>query len=313
MSKENPKVSVIICAYTMERLNDIHEAVNSVLTQTLKPHEVILAVDHNEELYQKLKGELPSEVKMVLNNGKTGSAETRNVGIRSSAGDIVAFLDDDAISQEDWLEHLIENYRDPNVVAVGGHIVSVWSDGRPYWFPEELDWILGGTYKGYTEAQTQIRNLLWPNMSFKREVCNHIGFIRTEIGALGKKSRSGDETEFCMRIKHHLPNAIILHEPNAIVHHKVLPHQTSLKHLITRSYNEGFYKAELEKTSANLAQNPLSTESSYLRHLLLTAIPERLRYFYHKGSLSQAGAIMISTVVVGAGYVVGKFIGTARP
>jgi len=313
MNKENPKVSVIICAYTMERLKDIYEAVNSVLAQTSRPYEVILAVDHNQELYQKLKEELPSEVKIVLNNGKTGSAETRNLGIRSSAGDIVAFLDDDATAQEDWLEHLIQHYLDPNVIAVGGRIVSVWSNGRPYWFPEELDWIVGGTYKGYTEAQTQIRNLLWPNMSFKREVCSHIGFIRTEIGALGKKARSGDETEFCMRIRHHLPNAIILHEPSAIVHHKVLPHQTSLKHLITRSHNEGFYKAELEKTSADLSQNPLSTERSYLRRLLLTAIPERLRYFYQKGSLSQAGAIMISTVAVGAGYVVGKCIGIVRP
>ncbi|GAJ08666.1 unnamed protein product, partial [marine sediment metagenome] len=44
------KVSVVICAYTTERLQDIHEAVDSVRAQTLKPHEVILALDHNEEL-----------------------------------------------------------------------------------------------------------------------------------------------------------------------------------------------------------------------------------------------------------------------
>jgi len=46
----DPSVSVIICAYTEERLKDIHEAVDSVLAQTLKPHEVILAVDHNQGL-----------------------------------------------------------------------------------------------------------------------------------------------------------------------------------------------------------------------------------------------------------------------
>jgi len=41
----------------MECLKDIHEAVDSVLAQTLKPHEVIVAVDHNQELLHSLKSE----------------------------------------------------------------------------------------------------------------------------------------------------------------------------------------------------------------------------------------------------------------
>ena len=62
-------VSVIICGYTTERLKDIHEAVDSVLRQTLKPQEVIVAVDHNEELFQRLEAELPPEVKVVISKG----------------------------------------------------------------------------------------------------------------------------------------------------------------------------------------------------------------------------------------------------
>ena len=57
-----PRVSVVICAYTMERLPHIHEAVDSVLRQTLPPHEVVLAVDHNHELFQKLGAELGERV-----------------------------------------------------------------------------------------------------------------------------------------------------------------------------------------------------------------------------------------------------------
>ena len=300
------KVSVVICAYTIERLHDIHEAVASVLAQSLKPYEVIVSVDHNEELCHRLKQELPPEVKVVLNKGVRGSAEARNAGIRFSTGDIAAFIDDDAIAGKDWLGHLMQHYQDPSVIAVGGRIVSVWRDGRPRWFPEELDWIVGGTYKGYIEAQTRIRNLLWPNMSFRREVCNRIGFIRTDLGALGKTARAGDETEFCMRISHHIPSAIILHEPNAIVYHKALPHQTTLKHLILRSFNDGKYKGRSITMYSDLSQNPLSTERSYLRYLLFTAIPQRLRYFYRKGNLSQVGAIMLSIAVTGVGYMTGK-------
>ena len=98
MMDSNEKVSVIICAYSMERLRDIHEAVDSVLSQTLKPHEVIIAVDHNKELFHRLESEIPTEVKLVLNEGAHGLSETRNVGIRYSSGEIVAFTDDDAVA-----------------------------------------------------------------------------------------------------------------------------------------------------------------------------------------------------------------------
>ena len=94
MGKKNLEVSVIICTYTMERLGDIQETVESVLTQTLQPCEVIIAVDNNEQLYQRLKTELSSKVKVVLNQDTQGLSETRNVGIRASAGNIIAFIDD---------------------------------------------------------------------------------------------------------------------------------------------------------------------------------------------------------------------------
>ena len=79
MDKENLEISVIICAYTMERPTDIHEAVNSVLNQTVKPREVILPIDNNEELFESLQSLVHtsksrartqnSELKVVLNTG----------------------------------------------------------------------------------------------------------------------------------------------------------------------------------------------------------------------------------------------------
>ena len=306
MSEENPKVSVIICAYTMERLNDIHEAVNSVLTQTLKPHEVILAVDHNEELRDKLQNKLPQEVKLILNDGNNrGAVATDNVGIANSSGDFIAFIDDDAIAEKGWLENLVKHYNDPTIVAVGGKLVSVWDEARPSWFPEELDWIVGGTYKGHPEIQTQVRNLILCNMSVKKQVFKAVGIFATELGR-SKNWGTGAESEFFLRMKQQQADAIILYEPDAIVYHKVPPKRTSLKYVVLRSYNEGFHKAKIEKTSADLSQNPLSMEYTYLRYLLITAIPKRLKGFYKRGSLSQAGVIMISIAATGTGYLIGK-------
>ena len=311
MGKPGLKVTVIICCYTTERLKDIHEAVDSIMAQTLKPDEIIISVDHNEELYQKLKTGLPSKVKVVLNRGIRGSAETRNTGIRSAEGDIVAFIDDDATAKENWLEELIKPYNDDDVLVSGGHIISIWEKGRPLWFPEELDWIVGGTYKGYTETQTQIRNVHWPNMSFRRRVCDKVGYVRTDIGAIGNVARSGDETELCMRISHHISGARIAYCPEAIVYHKALPSHSSLIAAIKRSFREGRYKSINNKDFASLAKQPFSAENSYLKYLLLKSIPQRIMGFYQKGRLFQAGTIIICIIATGTGYFVG-FAGKAR-
>lgn len=374
------KVSVIICCYTMERLNDIYEAVGSVLNQTLKPHEVILAIDHNEELYQKLaespnlNESKPISIKLVLNTGAQGLSETRNVGIRASSGDIVAFIDDDAIAEPDWLENLAKpfshqsaarsqshqtnDYRpstaDYRVVAVGGRAIPLWLSGsRPTWFPEELDWIVGCTYKGLplsyslqspvTGQQSStpldyrlstVRNVPGCNMAFRKEVFEQAGFFRSEMGGIKETPRGGEEAELCLRIKHKIPDSLILYQPNAVIHHKVPSWRLNLRYLTQRSFNEGFYKAKVQKlhqptkksavgspqstvkipnsrlpTTDSRLSKALSTESSYLRYLLFTSIPERLRRFYRKGSFLQAGAIIISIVATGTGYLIGRIKG----
>ncbi|MCL0094962.1 glycosyltransferase [Dehalococcoidia bacterium] len=308
MDKENPKVSVIICAYTMERLRDIHEAVDSVLAQTFKPYEVIVAVDHNKELFQRLKDSLPEQVKFVLNEGANGLSETRNVGIRASTGEITAFIDDDAVAEGDWLENLAKQFHDPKVVAVGGRAIPIWPSGRrPLWFAEELDWIVGCTYKGLPLNGNEIRNVPGCNMAFSKQAFEVAGLFGKNFGRVGD-SGVGEEADFCLRLKYKLPDALILYEPRAVIYHKVPPWRLALKYMVKRSFDEGVYKSKLKNLSLSVPQNQLSTESSYLRYLLFTAIPERLRCFWKEGSLLQVGAIVIGIAAVGMGYLMGSLL-----
>jgi glycosyltransferase involved in cell wall biosynthesis len=338
----------------MQRLNDIHEAMNSVLNQTLKPYEIVLAVDHNEELFERLQSSavqnestiLPCDssqqpqrtqstpqTKVVHNTGVRGLSQTRNIGIRAASGEMVAFIDDDAVAEPDWLENLAKPFQSlaPDVqcrvVAVGGRAMPLWLSGsRPSWFPAELDWIVGCTYKGLPvetlnlEPETlnlelgTIRNVPGCNMAFRREVFAMVGGFRSEMGGLGETPRGGEETNLCMRIKHQMPQALIVYRRDALIHHKVPSRRLKLKYVVRRSYNEGFYKSVVERLSPKPPQETprtqqmqaLSTENSYLRYLLFTSIPARLRYCYKKGSLSQVGAIIISVIATGTGYLSGR-------
>src|ERR1700756_170392 len=50
----------------------------------------------------------------------TNLAKSRNVGLAASRGDVIAFLDDDAIPEPDWLDRLAHAYADPGVGVAGG-------------------------------------------------------------------------------------------------------------------------------------------------------------------------------------------------
>jgi GT2 family glycosyltransferase len=323
----------------MERLNDIHEAVNSVMNQTLKPYEIVLSVDHNEELFESLQSSVISDrssipplgssqqtqqtqrtqstpqTKVVHNTGVLGVSETRSFGIRAASGDLIACMDDDAIAERNWLETIVASFsQDRPVAVIGGKCVLVWpKEKRPFWFPEELDWIVGGTYKGMpVSSNGEIRNVSSCNMLARKDIFEEVGFFNSRMGAVKGFLRGGEEAEFCLRVKETSPEKVILYDPRAIVHHKVHPHRLTLKYVAKRSFDEGFSKAKLEKLSAKStrptlsAQQTLSTESSYLRYILFSSIPGRLRCFYKKGSLSQLGAIIISMVATGVGYFIGR-------
>ena len=46
----------------------------------------------------------------------------RNLAISQAAGDVVAFIDDDAVPEAAWLNHLTKPFADPDVAAVGGYV-----------------------------------------------------------------------------------------------------------------------------------------------------------------------------------------------
>jgi glycosyltransferase involved in cell wall biosynthesis len=93
-------ISVIICAYTEDRWNDLVAAVESVRQQTLPPREIIIVIDHNPGLLKRVQEHLP-DVVAVENTETRGLRSARNSGIGVAQSQIIAFLDDDAVATPD--------------------------------------------------------------------------------------------------------------------------------------------------------------------------------------------------------------------
>jgi GT2 family glycosyltransferase len=274
--------------------------------QTVAPLETILVVDHKERLLARAREAFPDV--RVLENPRTGGASgARNTGIANAKGSIIAFVDDDARPEPDWVEQLLAAYDDPLVMAVGGVATPVWPERRPDHLPPELDWIVGCTYQGQPTARADVRNLWGCNMSVRREAFDRIGTFDEEIGRIGLIPLGCEETELCIRIAQARPGARIRHEPRSNVSHRVSPDRVTMRYLRRRSYYEGISKAVLSRRVGT--GDSLASESTYLTRVIPGAVLRELRHVGRGGGL-RAYAIALSVVSTVAGYAVGRVLGT---
>ena len=118
-------VSVIICAYTLERWLDLVAAVASLYQQTRQPGEIILVIDHNTQLFDMAK-KMFQGVTIAENQGARGLSGSRNTGIGLANSEYIVFLDDDAEAEPDWLERLLHYCTAPHVLGVGGTVLPRW-------------------------------------------------------------------------------------------------------------------------------------------------------------------------------------------
>ncbi|GGO65677.1 glycosyltransferase family 2 protein [Nonomuraea cavernae] len=301
--------SVVICVYTEDRWEDIREAVESVERQRRRPHELILVVDHNPDLHLKLKRAYP-QVIVVENTHEQGLSGGKNTGVAAATGEIVAFLDDDAVADPGWLEALEEGFQDPGVVGVGGRTDPLWaSRSRPRWFPYEFDWTVGCTYRGMPAVRAPIRNVMGGNAAFLREVVAEVGGFHSGIGrsVQGRKSRplGCEETEFCIRLSQRRPGSVMLFEPRAVIGHKVSAQRERFAYFRSRCYAEGLSKALVTKEVGT--QDGLASERAHALKTLplgaLRGVGEALRG--DLGGLGRAAAIVIGLAWTTWGYVVG--------
>lgn len=300
-----PDISVLICAYTEKRWHELSAAIESAKNQTLSAEEIIVVVDHNPDLMERMASHF-SGVTLLENRETKGLAGARNTGIAAARGDIIAFLDDDAVAQPDWLQMLSTGYSDKGVAGVGGTLEPLWPNGRPRWFPEEFDWVVGCTYRGLPEETGPIRNLIGANMSFWREVFDEVKFY-SGIGHTGTRPFGGSDPDFCIRVTQRWPEKVLLYEPKAHVYHRVDEKRTSWSYFCLRCYNEGLSKAVLTRRVG--AQDGLSSERRYTLHTLpkgaLKGIQDASR-----GDLSGLGrttAIIAGLTITTTGYLVGLF------
>lgn len=312
LEKGHPTISVIVCAYTERRWSLLGEALTSVLAQAPPPLETLVVVDHNDLLRDRVRDAFP-QVTVIANGQTEGLAGARNTGIGHARGDVVAFLDDDAVAEAGWLAALTEAYMDPHVVGTGGVVVPRWNGHRPPWLPDEFLWVVGCTYRGVPKHAMPIRNPIGANMSLRRESCVSAGGFSCGLGRVGRTPLGCEETELAIRLRKQDGNAVLLQVPSARVHHEVPPERQRWSYYVARCWSEGISKAIVSRLVG--AGAGLSAERRYVTRTLptgvLQAMGEGLRG--DRWALLRAGALLVGVGVTALGYVRGRVARMSGP
>jgi glycosyltransferase involved in cell wall biosynthesis len=303
-------LSVVICAYTERRWTELLRAIDSVTEQVPQPAEILVVIDHNQDLAQRLRSHVDSSVTVTENTRQRGLSGARNTALAQVKGEVIAFLDDDAYAEPGWLAALTAPFADPDVFAVGGAATPVWPTVRPVTLPArrggnglvrgELDWVVGCTYQGQPRTLAQVRNVMGCNMAFRASVFTQVGGFTEGIGRVGTLPLGCEETELCIRLRHANRDARILFEPTALVHHQVSADRLTWSYLRSRSYAEGVSKAAIAKLVG--ADDALSTERAYTSRIIPAAFLRELA----SGGVRGAFALVLSVLSAAVGYLRGS-------
>ena len=284
----NSTISIIVTSYTTQQLKDIMELLESIKAQSYPHLETIFVTERSKELHTLVKAQesnIPN-LKVMFNDGKPGISAARNLGIKESRGQIIAFVDDDAVLPWQWAEETAKIYdSDDSIVGLTGPIIPLWEEPSMAWFPREFYWIFACTYYDWTEPMV-VRNGYGTNISFRREAFEYGGLFPSYLGSergaeTSQQKTTAEETELSMRIRRKTGKRIE-YNPKIVVNHKVHKFRFTRQYIWKRAYIEGRSKMIIRKVYRdNLKEDKLlKTEYELLQRIFLKLFPNILKGFF---------------------------------
>jgi glycosyltransferase involved in cell wall biosynthesis len=178
------KVSYVVC--TIHRPVQALACTDSILKQ--KGDIEVIVVDQSEDC-----GEYANDRRLkVVHSREDGLSHARNLGFLNSSGDIVAYIDDDALPAGNHSEKIMAVFSDEDVDCVAGRIMVVDST-LPYARTQTSD-------SGYL-PMGKWNAMLGGNIAFRRSTIEEVGPFDETFGA-GREWASGEDTDYFLRMQY---------------------------------------------------------------------------------------------------------------
>lgn len=304
------KLSIIIC--TFNRSQELEQLLDDIVLQHKRlrssdAQEVeVIIVDNNsfddtkETIYKYLENTGLS-IKF-FNEEHFGLAAARNLAIKKSQGDLLAFLHDDINIDDDWLREVFKianNCKDREIGVYGGRVIPMWQDELPKWLnlqdPYRIEQAVfhghsyGDEEKFYPFASNDFGSADFPtgiNVLVRREIFENCGGFRED---LGPSAGGGFDTFEDMEFFEYLSTLKIpmVYLPQVIVFHPINKHHMTIKNVRRWYYKNA--RAKYWTAHTDRMQRPIDAKYAvsrkfrkYIPKFLLNKINGVPSYIYVK-------------------------------
>jgi GT2 family glycosyltransferase len=181
-----PLISVIVCTYN--GANWIRDCLEGLSQLEYPNYEVIIVNDGSTDTTTNILNEYDFR---VISTENKGLSSARNIGMEAARGEIVAYLDDDAYPDEQWLTYLATSFMSTNYTGIGGPNIAPPGDG----FVSECIANAPGNPVYVLLSDQEAEHIPGCNMAFRK------GDLQT-IGGFDPQFRvAGDDVDVCWRLQ----------------------------------------------------------------------------------------------------------------
>ncbi len=176
---------------------------------------------------------------------RLGSSFARNRAVDESSADYIFFLDDDAVAAPDWAAELLAEMRRRHLDAACGAVLPNWTVSPPAWLGPSLysrlavhdERMLGGP----VASLEVLANYYSANVGFRRAAFERFGKFREDLGVVGGRPFSGEDTELFARII--ARGGRFGFAPRAVVRHTIGRERMTVAYLARKSFAFGMGSA----------------------------------------------------------------------
>ena len=219
-------------------------ALQSLAGQTIKPElfEIVVvdngSTDETPSVVAEFQHAHPKLRTLLVPEKRRGLGRARNTGDEYASGRLIAFLDDDARAEHDWLEKALRCFEEisPTPLAVGGLILPFYLAPKPDWFKDEYEIRSWGDEPRFLSRGETFSG---SNMIFAKEVIRDHGSFSDRFGMKGERLSVGEETALFEEIWRRNSVAPLHYSPDLIVRHAVPAHKMTTSYALKRALIEG--------------------------------------------------------------------------
>ncbi len=272
------QISAIICTHNRDVY--LGAAIDSLLAQDFAPGFEVVVVDNasSDRTSLVVEQRLSNPRLKYFFEPVLGLSVARNTGAKKSSGEILAYLDDDAVASDRWLQVLYSAYQNNEKLAIaGGKVTLLWPQGiqPPRWLSPGLAANLGAYDLGNSMVYIDKPGLTprGLNYSIRRSFLEEIGGFDPHLGRVGKNLLSNEElqmTELALE-----KSWQVAYLPDALVAHNVAPERLNRSWFLNRGWWQGISECYREQLAGRAGLGQLQRGSErFLRGLY-----KSLQYF----------------------------------